>query len=149
MPALTAIRDAACAWLARALPEAGRVESFCGSLDFERLGPRNVQYSGEGSLFVAVGEARNLGEGQVLDMEGSFWVFAVNRNAARATVAASAALLLIQKAACALHGQTFGLAGISPANVRQIAPISSEELDRARFQVWQLYFTCRFALEAE
>lgn len=145
MPALTAIRDAACLWLAKSLPEAARVETFAGVLDFDRIAPRNVQFADAASLFMTVGEARNLGEDQVLDMEASFWVFSANRNAARPTVAASTALALIQKAACALHGQTFGLEGISPANVRQIVPVNSEELEKNGFQIWQLYFTCRFA----
>lgn len=149
MPALTAIRDAACAWLRQRLPEASRVEAFAGMLDFERIAPRSVQFAEAASLFVAAGEARNAGSGLGLDMEGSFWVFAVNRNAARPTVATSAALMLIQKAALCLHGQTFGLAGASGANVRAIEPIGSEELEKAGFQVWQLYFTCRFALELE
>lgn len=148
MPMLTEIRDAACAFLKEKLPEAARVEIFAGVLDFDRIAPRNVQFADEASLFVAAGEARNMGDGLIMDMEGSFWVFSLNRNAARPTIATSAALAMIQKAALALHGSTLGMEGIAPARVGDISPISGEELEKAGFQVWQLYFTTRFAMVA-
>ena len=143
MPLLTGIRDAVCAHLKAALPDALRVEAFAGVLDFERVAPRNVQFTEQASIFVAAGQCENAGAGLELDCEASFWIFSVGRHASRPTIASNAALELAQKAVLAVHGQTFGVAGIAPAYVRFIEPVSDESLEKAGFWVWQICFTTR------
>lgn len=143
MPLLTDVRDAACAYLGEALPEALRVEAFSGALDFERLSPRGVQYSEQACLFIAPGECRNVGSELAFDCEADFWVFSIARHAARPTIASNASLALAQKAAIAIHGQTFGLSGVSPASVQHVSAISGEQFEKAGIWAWELLFTMR------
>lgn len=143
MPLLTDVRDAACLYLKTALPDALRVEAFAGSLDFDSLSPRGVQYSEQACLFIAPGECRNVGRELALDCEADFWAFSVARHAARPTIASNASLALAQKAAIAIHGQTFGLTGVSPANVRYVNAIASEDFEKVGIWAWELSFTMR------
>lgn len=149
MPLLTDVRDAACAHLQSSLKNALRVEAFAGVLNLDGLAPRGVQYSEKAALFIAAGECRNVGPALYCDFEASFWVFSVARHAARPTIAASAALALAQDAALAIHGQRFGLTGVSPANVRSLAPIIDDDLDKAGIHAFELRFDMRVALSAD
>lgn len=146
MPLLTDVRDAACAYLKSALPEALRVEAFAGSLDFDRLSPRGLQYAEQACLFIAPGECRNVGKDLDLDCEADFWAFSVARHAARPTIASNASLCLAQKAAISIHGQTFGIIGVSPAYVRHVTAIAGDDFEKAGIWAWEILFTMRVAL---
>lgn len=111
---------------------------------------KNVSHSDAGSLFVAVGEAENAADPDSLDfdMAAAFAVFAVARHASRPAHAEAAALGLAQKAARLIHGATFGLAGLSPARVLSIAPVTDEDLEKNNFSVWSVVWTQRVIMEA-
>ncbi len=150
MPSLTDVRDAAVALLAAGIPEAVRVEAFAGELDMTSIARKNVSHSDAGSLFVAVGEAENAADPGSLDfdMAAAFAAFAVARHASRPAHAEAAALGLAQKAARLIHGATFGLAGLSPARVLSIAPVTDEDLEKNNFSVWSVVWTQRVVMEA-
>lgn len=141
MPLLTDVRDAACAFLRAALPEAARVEAFFGDLDMDGAGPRNIPFGSDASIFVAVVEAENAGGPLDLDLVCTFGAFSISRHASRPTAACSASLSLAQKAALAIHGSTFGLGGIGPARIENIAPIDSEDLAKAGIRAWSVVWT--------
>lgn len=140
MPTLTEIRNAACTLLTSVLPEASRVEAFVGPVDMGSIASRNIVHGDKGLLFVAVGEAVNAADPKTLDLDmaGVFAVLAIARNAARPTKTEDASLMLAQKAALALHGATFGLAGVSPARVTSIEPLEhdDEKLTKIGIRVW-------------
>lgn len=137
MPDLTGVRDAALALLARRLPGV-RVEAFAGHLDMRSASSRHIRPERSGAIFVAAGEAENAAAPHSLDfdMAALFWAFAVARHAAGDDAAEGRALLLAQEAALALHGQTFGLAGVSPARVLSLSPADGDDLARAGIRVW-------------
>jgi len=153
MPLLTDIRDAACALLTTACPSAARVEGFAGPIDMDGIARRNVQYADKGLLFVAIGDAANAAAPGSLDfdMAGSFAVLAIARNAARPTKNEDTALVLAQTAARALHGATFGLAGVSPARVTTLEPLEhdDEKLAASGIRVWMLTWEQRFVFGEE
>ena len=47
-----------------------------------------------------------------------------------------------------IHGATFGLAGLSPARVLSIAPVTDEDLEKSNFSVWSVVWTQRVVMEA-
>lgn len=151
MPSLTEVRDAARDLLAAGIPEAARVEAFAGELDMTSIARKNVGHSDAGSLFVAVGEAENAAAPGSLDfdMAAVFVVFAVARHASRPAHAEAAALALAQKAAVLIHGAGFGLAGLSPARVLSIAPVTDESLERNSFSIWSVTWEQRIIMEAK
>lgn len=133
MPTLTQVRDAAAEMLRKALPKAVRVEAFAGEIDLAGLAQKGVAQGG--SLYVAVLSAVNAGTGLDFDMRAGFACFALGR-AARPEDREAEALALAEAAALALHGATFGLAGVSPALVDAVAPVPDEAVEKSGVSVW-------------
>ena len=145
MPSLTDVRTAVCSLLSTALTDALRVEALVGDVDMSSLAKKNVPY-GKGLVFVAIGEAVNVGRDNLdFDMAAAFAVFTIARNATRITESEDCALLLAQRAALAIHGGVFGLAGVSPARVTGIAPVEDEgdTLEKLGMRVWCVTFEQR------
>ena len=140
MPSLTEVRDAACAWLSAQMPEVSRVEAFAGELDLRSAAPKGLGYDDRVNIFAAVGEAENAASQGSLDfdMECAFALFAVARHATRPTAAEALALETVQRAALAVHGNTFGLSGVSPARITALAPVPDDELAKRGLWIWSL-----------
>lgn len=151
MPSLTDVRDAACAWLSAQMPEVSRVEAFAGELDLRSAAPKGLGYDDRVNLFAAVGEAENAASQGSLDfdLECAFALFAVARHATRPTCAEALALLTIQRAALAIHGNAFGLSGVSPARVTALAPVPDEELAKRGLWIWSLTWQQRVVFTTE
>lgn len=137
MPDLIEVRDAAVALLKGGLTKAERVEAFAGDLDMQSAAPKNVR-PGSGTVFVAIAEAVNVSPEESLDfdMAGVYGAFAIARNVARPEAAEAQALALAQAAASLLHGATYGLAGVSPARVLSLSPVTDDDLARSGIRVW-------------
>lgn len=150
MPSLTDVRDAACAHLKAQLPHLSRVEAFAGELDLRSAAPKGLGYDDRVSVFIAVGEAENAApQGSLdFDLEASFAAFAVARHATRPTAAEALSLQAIQQAALALHGETFGLSGLSPARVTALAPVPDDDLAKRGLWIWSLTWQQRVVFTA-
>lgn len=151
MPSLTEVRDAARDLLAAGIPQASRVEVFAGELDMDSVRKKNVAHSDAGLLFVTVGEAENAAAPDSLDFDlaAVFAVFAVARHASRNTAAEAEALSLAQEAARLIHGATFGLAGVSPARVLSLSPVTDADLMKSGLWVWSVAWEQRVIFSAE
>lgn len=136
MPSLTQIRDAAVNTLRDVCPEAKRIEAFSGELNLDtakgKILPSGV------SVLVAVLEAGNEPPLEQLDLTGTFAVLvAVNDTRSREAREARA-LTVAEAVTVAVHGNTFGLAGVGPALVLSLSPFSGDELDKSGLSVWSV-----------
>ena len=134
MPGLIRLRDAAIAHLEAVLPGRPRIEGFAGDLDMSSVAAKNLPQGG--AVFVAAGEAVNVGNGTDLDLRAAFGAFVVSRTSGKREVGEATALALAERVILAMHGQRFGLAGLGPALVRSLAPVSDEALEKLGVSVW-------------
>lgn len=136
MPSLTHVRDAAVKTLRAACPEIKSVKAFSGELDLDTAKTKALP-SGV-SVLVAVLEAENATAGLCLDLTGTFAALVVVNDTRDRERLEAHALAVAEVVTATLHGNSFGLAGVSPALVRSLSPLADDELDKAGLAVWSI-----------
>lgn len=135
MPGLIDVRDAAVALLRAALPEVRRIEAFSGEFTPGAATLKNLPPE---AVFVAALSGRNPAAADSLDFDmlGAFCVFVLTRARASREACEGDGLALAERAALALHGGTFSIAGVGPARVLGLEPAYDEELEKSGVMIW-------------
>lgn len=145
MPSLTAIRDAAVATLKPVFPGIKRIEAFAGELDLDTAKVKNLPAGT--TILVAALEAVNESRTGALDFTGTLAVLAVTKNLKDREIREAQSLGAAETAAAAIHGNVFGLSGVSPALVMALTPFAADELDDAGLAVWSVVWQQAFTFD--
>lgn len=134
MAALTAARDAAILYLGQVFPDV-HVAPMAAS---DEAGAILSRLIGDGGIFVLISRAENCSPRESLDFDlrATFAALVVAHGRKNQESREDAGLPVAEKAALALHGATFGLAGASPARVLGLAPISDNDLQKRGLWAW-------------
>ncbi len=134
MPGLTQTRDAAVALLKAALPDM-RVEGIAGATDATSILREPI---GAGAIFVMALSSVNVASEDSLDfdLQGSLAALIVVHGRKNKTARESDGLALAEKVALALHGNSFGLTGVSPARCTGLAPVEDDDMDARGVWAW-------------
>lgn len=134
MTCLTELRNAACLHLKARLP-AVRISSLAGGMDAATL---LRESTGLTTIFVVLLSAENKAHASPMDfdMNATLGALIVLHGRKNQTMREADGLSVAERVAQALHGQTFGLAGVGAACVLGLAPVSDEELESKGFWAW-------------
>ena len=146
MTCLTDLRDAACLRLKARLP-AVRIGSLAGGADAATL---LRESTGLTTIFVVLLSAENKAHGSPMDfdMNATLGALIVLHGRKNQTMREVDGLAVAETVAQALHGQTFGLAGVGAAYVLGLAPIADDELTNNGFWAWAVTWEQGLTLSA-
>lgn len=147
MPSLTQIRDAAVATLKAVCPDKRRVKAFSGKLDLDNAKAKNLPAGV--SVLVAALEAANEQPCERLDLTGVFVAQVVSVSSANRETREADALTLAEIITTIIHGNTFGLSGVSPALVAALTPLDSDTLDASGIAVWLVVWQQAFTFDSK
>lgn len=144
MASLSQLRDAAVESLELAFP-ALCVKPVSGSADAASI---LADYIGKGVVLVMALTAQNVAERNslVFDLNANLAAIMVIHGLKNALSRENAGLPLAEGLALEIHGNTFGLSGVSPARVSAIAPIADEEITKRGLWAWTITWDQRLVL---
>jgi hypothetical protein len=134
MAYLTEVRDAACQHLKALLP-AVRISGLAGGADAATL---LRESTGLTTIFVVLLSAENKAHASPMDfdMNATLGALIVLHGRKDQTMRETDGLAVAETVAQALHGQNFGLNGVSAAYVLGLAPLADEELASKGLWAW-------------
>lgn len=136
MPSLTELRDAAVTALKTALPGV-RVDSVSGGADAAAVLKKTL---GTATVLVTAVGAQNVADPASCDFDvcGQFAALVVIYGRKDQLTREKDGLVVVEQAAQALHGKTFGLFDTGRARVQSLGPLEDEELEDKGAWVWAI-----------